>query len=736
MRTRDLSVRTKILALLLAPILALVALWIVATAATLDAARSLTAAQTYRDYARTPAERLIDQLQQERKLSVVYLGDKRADPEPLKDQRSRTDAALAAYRRKAASGELMSAANDLARQRLRDLSAALETLPAARETIDNGELDRAGTMRLYTGMVDAAYRMLAPLAEVGDWQVARLGRAVVALGAARDALAREDALLAGVAAAGAPQTGAPQTGAPQTGTPPNGTPPNGTPPKGTPPTSTLTGADLIQLVQAIGVQRALYADAAGELSDADQAACQRVTKSDASVRLRELEDRIVAGPAVTVDMAAWRVAYDATVKQLRDVERGADKTVSAAAGPVRDGIFSRLWMATLLGLGAIVGSVLLALWLSRALTGRLHEIRDSAADLAHDRLPGLLARLQRGEDVDVAAETAKATAGATAAQRGRDEIGQISTAFDEVQRTIIRSAVADARHRQGLGDVFSTIAQRSQDLMHRQLTLLDGMERRVTEPADLEDLFRVDHLATRTRRHAEELAALVGAVPGRGWHKPVPMTDVIRGAVSEVEDYARVTTLPVPEVALVGRAVGDAIHLLAELIENGTTFAPTARVQVSGELVPNGFAIEIEDRGSGMTAEALAEANRKLAGTPDFEVNAGTQLGLFMVAQLAARHGVRVRLRASPYGGVTAVVLIPAELVVIGPDGPPNWDAPTMVQPGLAAAIAGAAATRSSAAETRTSAPSQAETKTTTLPKRVRQASLAPQLRDSGVPGP
>jgi signal transduction histidine kinase len=719
MRTRDLSVRTKILALLLAPLLALVALWIVATGATLDAARSLMAAQTYRDYARTPADRLIDQLQAERKLSIVYLGNRRADPKPLTDQRNRTDAALAAYRKRASSGELTGAASDLTKQRLRDLSAALETLPAARETIDNGELDRAGAMRLYTGMVDAAYRMLVPLTDVGDWQVARRGRAVVALSAARDALAREDALLAGVAAAG-----------------------------------TLSAADLSQIIQAVGVQRALYADAAAELSDPDQAAYQRVAKGDASASLQALEDKVIAdsrvGAQVPVDMVAWRVAYDTVAGQLRDVERGAGKTAEAAAGPVGDGLFSRLWLATLLGLAAVVGSVLLALWLSRSLVGRLREIRDAAADLAHDRLPGLMARLHRGEDVDVAAE-------APTAPRSRDEIGQVGTALDEVQRIIVRSTVAEARHRQGLGDVFSTIAQRSQDLMHRQLTLLDGMERRMTEPADLEDLFRVDHLATRTRRQAEELAVLAGAVPGRGWRRPVPMADVIRGAVSEVEDYARVTTLPVPDVALVGRAVGDAIHLLAELIENGTAVSPNARVQVSGELVPNGFAIEIEDRGSGMTAEAIAEANRKLAGTPDFDAassgrldlrsaqtkgaDAGTQLGLFMVAQLAARHGVRVRLRASPFGGITAVVLIPAELVVIGPDGPPNWDTPTVAQPGLAAAaaIAGAAAANKTATASKSATANKTDTgpaKTTTLPKRVRQASLAPQLREAGAPGP
>jgi hypothetical protein len=196
------------------------------------------------------------------------------------------------------------------------------------------------------------------------------------------------------------------------------------------------------------------------------------------------------------------------------------------------------------------------------------------------------------------------------------------------------------------------------------LSILDRMERRAEDPTELEDLFRVDHLATRMRRHAEDLVILAGASPGRGWRNPIPLVDVLRGAVSEVEDYARVSIRPMPDVAIAGRAVGDIIHLLAELIENATSFSPpNTRVHVGGELVPHGLVLEIEDRGLGMTAEALAEFNARLADPPEFDPAASGQLGLFVVARLSTRHGVQVRLRPSPYGGVSAVTLIPEALV-------------------------------------------------------------------------
>ncbi len=270
----------------------------------------------------------------------------------------------------------------------------------------------------------------------------------------------------------------------------------------------------------------------------------------------------------------------------------------------------------------------------------------------------MIARLRRSEDVDVAAE-------APPLRMGDDEIGRVGQAFELVRQTAIRSAVEEARLRRGLNDVFRSLARRSQSLLHRQLTLLDQMERRATDPEALDDLFRLDHLTTRMRRHAEGLVILAGAPPGRTWSSPVRMVDVMRGAIAEVEDYARVSVATRSQAALAGSAVADVIHLLAELIENATTLSPPyTSVRVAGDTVANGFAIEVEDRGLGMSAQRLAELNERLASPPEFNPSDSEQLGLFVVSQLAKRHGIRVTLKASPYGGTTAIALIPQHLVV------------------------------------------------------------------------
>jgi hypothetical protein len=234
-----------------------------------------------------------------------------------------------------------------------------------------------------------------------------------------------------------------------------------------------------------------------------------------------------------------------------------------------------------------------------------------------------------------------------------------------VRQTAIRSAVEEARLRQGVNDVFRNLARRSQSLLQRQLSVLDGMERRASDPDVLDDLFKLDHLTTRMRRHSEGLIILSGAAPGRGWSSPVRLVDVMRGAVAEVEDYARVAVTTQSKAAVAGSAVTDVIHLLAELIENATTLSPPfTQVQVSGDVVANGFAIEIEDRGLGMTPTRMAEFNERLANPPDINPANTEQLGLFVVGNLARRHGISVTLRPSPYGGTTAVVLLPQRLVV------------------------------------------------------------------------
>jgi hypothetical protein len=163
---------------------------------------------------------------------------------------------------------------------------------------------------------------------------------------------------------------------------------------------------------------------------------------------------------------------------------------------------------------------------------------------------------------------------APALRVGDDEIGQVGRAFSTTQRAAVQAAVEQERLRRGVSAVFTNLARRSQLLLHRQLTLLDTMQRRVQDPAEFEDLFRLDHMTTRMRRHAEGLLILSGNAPGRAWRRPVRLSEVVRAAVGETEDYPRVVVRRMPRVELAGSAVADVLHLLAELIENATAFSP------------------------------------------------------------------------------------------------------------------------------------------------------------------
>ena len=342
----------------------------------------------------------------------------------------------------------------------------------------------------------------------------------------------------------------------------------------------------------------------------------------------------------------------------------------------------RLWAVSIVGAVGFLLTLLVTILLGRSINRRLTVLRTSALTLAREQLPAVVARLRRGESVDVAAE-------APPVHEGNDEIGQVGQAIDIVRQTAIRSAIDEARVRQGVNDMFRNLARRNQSLLQRQLSVLDDMERRATDPDVLEDLFKMDHLTTRMRRHAEGLIILSGAPPGRSWSAPVKLIDVMRGAVAEVEDYARVTASTQSKAALSGSAVTDVIHLLAELIENATTLSPPfTQVRVGGESVANGFAIEIEDRGLGLSPQRLAELNNRLANPPDINPANTEQLGLFVVGQLARRHGISVTLRPSPYGGTTAVALIPRVLVV--DEGPAALSAGGAGAPGIGAARNGA----------------------------------------------
>jgi signal transduction histidine kinase len=319
----------------------------------------------------------------------------------------------------------------------------------------------------------------------------------------------------------------------------------------------------------------------------------------------------------------------------------------------------------------LVGAGLLIVLICVILMGRFsarlsRDIAGLAAGArrtADEQLPQLLERLRSGDTVP----PASVPGAAPSRPRPKNaEIAQALAAVASLEQAALGAAAGEAGLRDGLRQVFVSLARRNQSLLQRQLRLIDALEQKASDSAALADLFALDHLTTRMRRHAESLAILSGAAPGRSWTAPVPVIDVIRAAMAEVEDYRRVTVLTTSEDAVSAPAVADMIHLLAELIENATMFSPSGtRVEVRADRVANGFAVEIDDRGLGIEPAQLAEINQQLAQPPDFDLANADRLGLFVGAKLAARHGVRVSLRQSPYGGTTAIVLMPNSIVVL-----------------------------------------------------------------------
>ncbi|MER6299442.1 ATP-binding protein [Kitasatospora sp. NPDC001539] len=305
-------------------------------------------------------------------------------------------------------------------------------------------------------------------------------------------------------------------------------------------------------------------------------------------------------------------------------------------------------------------SAIRAARVARALSARLAGLRADTFALAQREIPEVADRLRAGETVLVPPAWAPS-------RRIGDEVQQASDGLAAVRQAAVAAIVHQAQGREGTKKVFLNIARRTQILIHRQISMLDALEREHEEPELLRELFAVDHLATRMRRNAENLVILGGALPARRWRNAVPVVNVLRSAVSETENYSRVVVQGVPRVSLSGQAVADVIHLVAELIENGTTFSPPyTQVQVCAQEVPKGLAVEVEDRGLGMTEEEYERLNEYLANPPELDVSAlgdDLRLGLFVVARLAARHAVQVTLRPSPYGGTRAVVLVPAVLL-------------------------------------------------------------------------
>ncbi|MFF5173797.1 nitrate- and nitrite sensing domain-containing protein [Micromonospora sp. NPDC000089] len=415
----------------------------------------------------------------------------------------------------------------------------------------------------------------------------------------------------------------------------------------------------------------------------------RTSRDPAFVTASGLEEKSLPGgttqPAV-LPAAQWWAASEQRQELLRQLESEVlDDAVAQA-----DEVSADQLRTTLLVVGGIVVvlglAVLLALLIGRSIANSLQALRGQALRIAQIELPHALERLRaidRGTPtIDVPPPLV----------RSLDEIGELAEAFVAVHRSAVSVAVEQAETRRTVNAMFVNLARRSQVLVERQLELLDDLEREEADPDQLENLFKLDHLAARMRRNDESLLVLAGTESTRRWNRPVGLGAVLLAASAEIEQYQRVRHESVADLFVVGHAVGELVHMLAELLENATAFSrPETVVRVTAWAEGGGAVVEILDQGLGMSPAALAEANGVLAAPPAADVGAVERMGLFVVSHLAARHGVRVRLAAAG-DGLAARVLLPATLLAAAPPAELDQPAEPRMLTAAVAARAGDAA--------------------------------------------
>lgn len=354
--------------------------------------------------------------------------------------------------------------------------------------------------------------------------------------------------------------------------------------------------------------------------------------------------------------AASTLGFDA----YRGIQVDLADTALANARDIADEARNDAIMNASLVLAAVLLAFLLAAWVARTMSSGMRRLSASAIEIAGQRLPTVITQLSQAAPDRAGAEVAPIPITTT------DEIGEVARAFDHVHREAVRLAAEQALLRGNINAIFTNLSRRNQSLIERQLALITDLEDHETDPEQLENLFRLDHLATRVRRNGENLLVLGGEKPAQQWDQPLALVDVLRAAASEVEQYERIAFAGIPETQIHGRAVTDLVHLLAELLENATAFSsPRSEVTVTAARLPDGRTmIEIHDRGIGLTPDDFADLNHKLANPPTVDTGISQHMGLFVVGRLADRHAIRVQLRPSGAdSGTTSLVMLPDSLV-------------------------------------------------------------------------
>ncbi|SMF38022.1 nitrate- and nitrite sensing domain-containing protein [Streptomyces sp. Amel2xC10] len=628
------SIRLSLILLALVPGVTLAAMWSVTTIQMFSEGLRLRAQTELSRSTGAMGTEATLALQRERSLSAVWLATPEGARAPLEAARLRTDEAVA---------RLVSRADDIqqaparVRDRMYSVVASVSSLEYYRGQVDDPtDITAAQALDQYTSIIDDQIHAFQELSQVDDGDLASQAGPLVALEHAAELVSEEDLYLT---LAG--------------------------------PRRRMDETTWAAFAQTVNARRWLVRDQiVPTLTGSTKTRTEEILRSAQWRTLEAIEDQVLAArPDRTADGdiplpdvgRQWRAAlvkvsdaYSALIRQ----ETGALLTRSADDAT---GLLVKAGALSTGGLVALLLCVAMSWRITRSLSLRLRGLRLATLSLARERLPDVVARLDRGETVDVDSATPPL-------DYGGDELGQVAQAFNTAQRTAVHTAVELADTRRGFQKVILGIARQSQNLVNLQLGKIDTLERAHRDPEVLKGLRELDSTASQLRRYQENLVIISGGLPGRTWPEPVALADILRGAVGEVAEYRRVEVRAAEEAAIVPPAVADVIHLLAELIDNATSYSPAPHpVEVRAAPAAEGLAIEVEDRGLGLSEEDYASFNAQLAVEPAFDVVAladDLRLGMFVISRLATRHGISVTLRPSAYGGTTALVLLPPDIVV------------------------------------------------------------------------
>lgn len=575
-------------------------------------------------------------LQRERRLSAAWLANPRGDRTALDEQRKETDAAIGKLVRQA---DAIDSAPSRISDRLNSVLGAVASLEYYRDQVDRPvDITPQQTLDQFTSIIETQITAFHELSQVDDGDLTSQADPLVALDRAGEMVAQEDALLTLAW-----------------------------------PSGHLDDATRLRFSELVSARRWLVEDQiVPSLSGDLKTQTEEILQSEGWQALEAMEDQVLkartAGSADNRRTALpagvekrWTGGYDALAAEYTKLIQQQTRALLERSAEDAYGLLVKAAVLSAAGFVALLVCAVMSWRITRSLSGRLRGLRMATLSLAEERLPDVVARLDRGEKVDVESATPPL-------DYGRDELGQVAQAFNTAQRTAVHTAVELADTRRGFQKVILGIARQSQNLVNLQLSKLDKLEREHQDPHILQSLYELDSTASQLRRYEENLVIISGERPGRTWTRPVALIDILRSAVGEVAQYQRVEVHTEEEVSVAPPAVADVIHLLAELIDNATSYSPApSPVGVRAGMVARGLAVEIEDRGLGMSEEDYTAFNAQLAVPPQFDVVAladDLRLGMFVIARLATRHGITVTLRSSPYGGTTAIVLIPHDIVV------------------------------------------------------------------------